>query len=116
MENMAELDAAIQGWIGEHSLEETIAHFEERECALGPIYDVAQLMADPHVQARGSITTVEDEELGPIRMQNVIPRLNGSPGRIRWAGPPKGRHTEEALSEIGYDAAAVASLRDKGVV
>ena len=116
VEHMAELDDAIQGWIGEHTLDETIAHFEQHECALGPIYDVAQFMADPQVQARETITTVEDEELGPIRMQNVIPRLNGSPGAIRWAGPPMGKHTDEVLEGIGYDGAAISSLRDKGVI
>ncbi len=73
-------------------------------------------MADPHVQARETITTVEDEELGPIKMQNVIPRLNGSPGAIRWAGPPMGKHTDEVLEEIGYDPSAISSLRDKGVI
>lgn len=116
VEHMAELDGAIQGWIGGHTLEETIAHFEEHECALGPIYDVAQFMADPHVQARETITTVEDDELGPIRMQNVIPRLGGSPGAIRWAGPPMGKHTDEVLEGIGYDVPAISALRDKGVI
>lgn len=116
VEHMAELDDAIQRWIGGHTLEETIAHFEEHECALGPIYDVAQFMADPHVQARETITTVEDDELGPIKMQNVIPRLGGSPGAIRWAGPPMGKHTDEVLEGIGYDAPAISALRDKGVI
>ena len=116
VENMAELDGAIQAWIGEHTLDETIDYFEKHECALGPIYDVAQFMADPHVQARETITTVEDEELGPIKMQNVIPRLNGSPGAIRWAGPPMGKHTDEVLEEIGYDPSAISGLRDKGVI
>ncbi len=116
VENMAELDGAIQAWIGEHTLEETIAHFEKHECALGPIYDVAQFMADPQVQARETITTVEDEELGPIKMQNVIPRLNGSPGTIRWAGPPMGKHTDEVLEGIGYDDSAISALRDKGII
>ena len=116
VENMAELDGAIQAWIGGHTLEETIAHFEKHECALGPIYDVAQFMADPQVQARETITTVEDEELGPIKMQNVIPRLNGSPGAIRWAGPPMGKHTDEVLEGIGYDDSAISALRDKGII
>ena len=116
VENMAELDGAIQAWISEHTLDETITHFEKHECALGPIYDVAQFMADPHVQARETITTVEDEELGPIKMQNVIPKLNGSPGTIRWAGPPMGKHTDEVLEGIGYDSATISGLRDKGIV
>jgi len=114
--NMKELDDAIQGWIGGHTLEETIRHFESYEGALGPIYDVAQYMADPHVQARRSIVTVPDEELGPIRMQNVIPKMKGTPGRIRWAGPPKGKHTEEVLLRLGYSKEELARLRERGIV
>lgn len=59
---------------------------------------------------------MEDDELGPIKMQNVIPRLGGSPGAIRWAGPAMGKHTDEVLEGIGYDASAISALRDKGVI
>ncbi|MEE9274589.1 MAG: CoA transferase [bacterium] len=116
VENMAELDAAIQDWIGAHTLEEAIRHFEAHEAALGPIYDVAQLMEDPHVRFRDTITTIEDEELGTLRIQNVIPKMKGTPGRIRWAGPPKGKHTEEVLGGLGYTPEEIARLREKGVV
>ena len=116
VKHMKELDDAIQGWIGAHTLEEAVRHFERFEGALGPIYDVAQYMADPHVQARGSVVRVEDEELGAIRMQNVMPRLGGTPGRIRWAGPPKGKHTAEVLEGLGYSKEDLARLREKGVI
>jgi len=114
--HMKELDDAIQAWIGGHTLEETVRHFERYEGALGPIYDAAQYAEDPHVRARGSVVRVEDEELGPLRMQNVMPRLKETPGRIRWAGPPKGKHTEEVLASLGYTAGEVAELRGKGII
>ncbi len=114
--NMKELDEAIQSWIGKHTLEETVKHFEDFEGALGPIYDVAQLMADPHVIYRDTITTVEDDELGPIKMQNVTPKLKNTPGRIRWAGPSKGKHTDEVLDSLGYTKEDLSRLREKGVI
>jgi crotonobetainyl-CoA:carnitine CoA-transferase CaiB-like acyl-CoA transferase len=114
--NMAELDQAIQDWIGEHTLEETVLHFQAFEGALGPIYDIEQLLADPHVQHRGTFTQVDDDELGSLRMQNVIPKMKDTPGRVRWAGPPKGKHTEEVLKEIGYTQKEIGRFREKGIV
>ncbi len=114
--HMAELDQAIQDWIGNHTLEETVRHFQEFEGALGPIYDIEQLLSDPHVRHRETFTQVEDEELGPLRMQNVIPRMKDTPGRIRWAGPPKGKHTDEVLGGIGYAPEEIARLREKGII
>ena len=59
------------------------AEFERVGAALAPIYDVAQVMSDPHVQAREAITTVDDEDLGPLKMQNLMFRMQATPGAIR---------------------------------
>ena len=112
----AELDQAIQDWIGAHTLDEAVRHFQDFEGALGPIYDIEQLLSDPHVQHRETFTTVEDEELGPLRMQNVIPRMMDTPGRIKWAGPPIGKHTDEVLGGIGYSPEDIARLREEGTI
>lgn len=112
----AELDQAIQDWIGAHTLDEAVRHFQDFEGALGPIYDIQQLLSDPHVQHRETFTTVEDEELGPLRMQNVIPRMMDTPGRIKWAGPPIGKHTDEVLGGIGYSPEDIARLREEGTI
>ena len=44
---------------------------------------------------RDTITTVEDEDLGPIKMQNVMARLTGTPGTIRFPGRRLGQDNEE---------------------
>jgi formyl-CoA transferase len=59
---------------------------------------------------------VEDEELGTLRMQNVIPRMKDTPGRIKWAGPPIGKHTDEVLGKIGCTPEDIARLREEGVI
>jgi crotonobetainyl-CoA:carnitine CoA-transferase CaiB-like acyl-CoA transferase len=111
-----ELDDAIQEWIGAHTLDETVTHFQEFEGALGPIYDIKQLLEDPHVQHRGTFIELEDEELGSVRMQGPIPNLKGTPGKIRWPGPPKGKHTDEVLESLGYTNEEIARLREADAI
>ena len=111
-----ELDGAIQEWIGAHTLDETVTHFQEFEGALGPIYDIKQLLEDPHVQHRGTFIELEDEELGSVRMQGPIPNLKGTPGKIRWPGPPKGKHTDEVLESLGYTNEEIARLREADAI
>ena len=53
--------------------------------------------AIPSFSARESIVTVADEDLGPVRMQNVFPRLSRTPGAIRFAGARIDQHREEIL-------------------
>ena len=81
------LDGAVQKWIAARDLDEVLEAFEDAGAAIAPIYDVEQLVNDPHVMARDTITTVDDEDLGPLKMQNLIFRLGDTPGGIRWTGP-----------------------------
>lgn len=85
-EHADELDALVAGWIGSHSLDDVLADFSEAQAPIAPVYDVAQIVADPHYQAREAVITVSDADLGEVRMQNVVPRLSETPGRVRHTG------------------------------
>ncbi|NNH68512.1 CoA transferase [Nocardia uniformis] len=111
-----ELDAAVGGWIAERDAEEVVRAFEKAEAAVAPIYTAADVLADPQFRALGTIAELPDDELGTVRMQNVLFRLSETPGRIRWTGPPLGAHTAEVLREYGVDADRLAELRAAGVV
>jgi crotonobetainyl-CoA:carnitine CoA-transferase CaiB-like acyl-CoA transferase len=111
------LDGYVGEWIGQRDRDEVMAEFERADAAIAPVYDVADLMADPQVQAREMITTVPDEALGPVRMQNVLYRMSETPGAIRFTGRPLGADTDAVLvGELGLDPARVAELRERGVV
>ncbi|MBN9264026.1 MAG: CoA transferase [Hyphomicrobium sp.] len=112
-----EVDAIVGGWIARHTLTEVLDAFEKAEAAIGPVYDIAQIFEDPQYLARESITTVQDADLGPLKMQNVFPRMLRTPGRIKHAGPRIGEHQREVLDELverGLPAEVAARLRAKG--
>jgi crotonobetainyl-CoA:carnitine CoA-transferase CaiB-like acyl-CoA transferase len=110
------LDEAVGGWIARRTRADVLEAFEKAEAAVAPVQDVRDVMADPQYQALDTITTVDDPELGPLRMQNVLFRLSGTPGAIRWAGRPHGADTEEVLSGLGLTPAELAALRAEGTL
>ena len=111
------LDGAVQKWIAAREFDEVVRAFDEAGAALAPIYDVEQLVNDPHVQARETITTVPDEDLGPLKMQNLMFRLSATPGQIRYPGRRLGQDSEQVYAELlDLDADQLAKLREAGVL
>jgi crotonobetainyl-CoA:carnitine CoA-transferase CaiB-like acyl-CoA transferase len=111
-----ELDEAVGSWISERTTEEVVEAFEEANAAITPIYNIEDIMQDPQYQALDSIITVEDPELGPIKMQNVLFRLSETPGEVKWSGPQLGEHNEEVYGELGIDEERLEELKAEGVV
>jgi formyl-CoA transferase len=111
-----ELDAAVGGWIGRHDFDEVVRAFEEAQAAVAPIYDVVDILNDPQYQALQSIIELPDDELGHVKMQNVMFRMLGTPGRIRWPGHKLGQDNAAVFAEIGVGAEQLADLHAKGVV
>jgi formyl-CoA transferase len=116
LEHVDELDELIQTWIGERSTEEVLAAFVEQQGAIAPIYTIEDIVADPQYAARETIASVEDPDLGPVRMQNIIPRLSETPGRIDHVGPELGAHNEEVFGSLGVTPERLGELRDNGIV
>jgi crotonobetainyl-CoA:carnitine CoA-transferase CaiB-like acyl-CoA transferase len=117
VKRLEECDGAIAKWISEHTQEEALAQFHRYEVVAGPICDVQQLFDDPQVKARETLVSIEDPALGPVRVQNVVPRFARQPGGIRWLGKNKvGVDTEDVLSGLGYSAAEIEALEAKGVI
>jgi crotonobetainyl-CoA:carnitine CoA-transferase CaiB-like acyl-CoA transferase len=111
-----ECDGIVAAWIAERTLADNMAVFEAAEVTATPIYEIDQLIDDPHVQARGVLVEAPDDEAGSVLMHNIIPRLSDTPGRLRSAAPSLGQHTRSVMESIGYDAARLAALVAEGVI
>ncbi|MDX3518219.1 CoA transferase [Streptomyces scabiei] len=110
------LDEAVGAWIARHTREEVIEVFEKAEAAVAPIQDITEVMTDPQYRALDTVTTVDDPDLGPLRMQNVLFRLSATPGAIRWAGRAHGADTDAVLTELGLSEPDIAALRQEGAL
>jgi crotonobetainyl-CoA:carnitine CoA-transferase CaiB-like acyl-CoA transferase len=111
------LDRLVGTWIGARDFEQVVTAFEQAEAAVAPIYDVRHVMEDPQYKALGSIATVDDPELGPLKMQNVMFRLSEHPGRVRWAGRPLGADNDEVYGGwLGLPEQRRRELAERGVI
>ncbi len=111
------LDQVVGAWIGERSLSEVTTAFEKAEAAVAPIYDIAQVCEDPQYSALDTITTMTDPTLGPIKIQNLLFRMSGTPGALRHPGPSLGQHTDEVLEDVlGLSPERIRSLHEAGIV
>jgi crotonobetainyl-CoA:carnitine CoA-transferase CaiB-like acyl-CoA transferase len=114
--HVEEIDRAVEAWISARRRDDVLAAFEAAEAAIAPVYDARDLVADPQLAALGSIATVDDPELGALRMTNVITRLLATPGEIRWPGRRHGADTDAVLRELGVGPDELERLRAEGVI
>lgn len=114
-QNQEELEGLIGEWVSEHDSAELNDLLAHHDVAAGPVYSVADIVADPHFQERGSLVVHHDDQLGDFLSQEVVPRLDRTPGRVRWTGPwTLGAHNDEVYGRLGIDADRLAALREGG--
>jgi formyl-CoA transferase len=112
----AELDAVIGGWCRSHDLDHVLTVLEQAEVPSSKVYDVCDIMTDPHYAARGMIEQHTLADGRSVRLPSIVPKLSETPGRTRWLGPKLGEHTDEVLEAIGYDAQRRSALRAEGTI
>lgn len=116
----AEIDEAVGAWTRTLGAAEALGRLAAASVPSGPIYDVADIAADPHFAARGMHerhqVRIEGEAPRDVAFPGTVPKLSEAPGGTRWLGPDLGEHTDEVLAELGYTEADSAAFRENGVV
>ncbi len=116
VKHATELDAIVGDFIAHMTQAENMAFFDQHEVTVGPVYDIAQFVRDPHVLAREIVAEYPDDEMGAIPMHSVVPTMSGTPGAVRLRAPNLGEHNHEILGGLGLSAAAIQALADGGVI
>ena len=80
-----EIDARMAEFCGARTVDEVVAAFDAAHAAAAPVYDMADVFADPQLAARDAIV-----EADGVPMQGLVARLSRTPGAVRWAGRPLG--------------------------
>ncbi len=110
------LDGEIENWTSAHSPSEVLAALETAAVPASKTYSIADTAADPHYAAREMIRQIRLADGATLKVPGVVPKLSATPGDFDGGGPALGEHTDEVLRDLGYDAAAIADLRRRGVI
>lgn len=110
------LDGAISAWSSALPIDAVLKALEQAEVPAGRIYNVADIVADPHYQARGMILDADLPGGATVKMPGIVPKLSETPGSVNWQGPALGQHTDSVLGELGMSADDIAQLKHNGVV
>jgi len=110
------VDAAVGGWVAKQTRDEALKAFADAAVTSAPVYDISDLLEDPHVVERGIFEELPDDEMEWVQMHAPIPRLSATPAGYRRPAPYIGEHTREVLLEFGFDDARITALIDAGIV
>ncbi len=117
--NSDTVDKLVAAWTGSLTQEEIMSCCIDHEVPCGPLNTIADIFTDPHIQARGNLQTIADDDraVGEVVIPAVIPSLSETPGRIDSLGPELGSASEQVLKELlGLNDSEIEVLREAGAV
>ena len=116
LRNRDRLNAAIEEITRTRSSAEWIERLNDAGVPCGPIYSIDQVFADPQVRHLGIARAIDTPQHGHLELVGQAVDLSRTPWTLRAPAPEKGDNTDAALAALGYDAATIASLRQRGIV
>jgi len=107
----------LKEWVAARKVEEIVEALAAESVPVAPILQIDQTLEDPHVKARGIITSIEHPTAGTVRSPGFPVKLSKTPGTVRMPAPLLGQHNEEVLTQLlGYSKEEVEALRKEGVI
>lgn len=111
------LDELLEDWVGRHSAEECLKLMAECEVVASPIYDAEDIMNSTLYAEREDIVSVEDPDLGQVKMQAVVPKMHQRPSKVWRVGPSLGEDNELVYGEwLGHSAETLTQLKNDKII
>ena len=111
------IDSAITAWTKGHTYREVFNVLEAAAVPCGPIYSIAEMVQDPHFNARGLFEELEISNGEKLKIPRIVPLMSETPGRTEWAGPALGTHNEEVYGQqLGLTKEELNTLQQQGVI
>jgi len=116
VQRVEEIDAAIGAWTATLSVAQVLELLDAASVPAGRIYNVADIAADPHYQARDMILQTVMADGSTLALPGIVPKLSRTPGSHRRNAPEIGQDTDAVLHDMGLTEAQIQALKDKGIV
>ena len=110
------IDGVIGQWAARHSLEDVLQALHESRIPAGKIYDVADIVNDPHYKERQMLLQGELEDGTPVILPGIVPKLSATPGEVRRRAPTLGQDTASVLTALGIDEQMQQQWRKQGII
>ncbi len=114
--NRAKLNEMLNECFAKDGSASWVAQLNEAGVPCGPIYRMDEVFADPQVKHIGAAAEVSHPRLGKFKVLAQAVKLSRTPAAIVSTTPEIGEHTQEILEELGYSAAEISKLKEKGAV
>ncbi len=116
-ENREAIDAIVSDWTAGYELSDLLPRVEAATIPAGPVFSIADIVADPHFRARDMLLSLHDRVLGELKVPGIVPKLSATPGTARWLGPDIGAHNQEVYTELlNAGPAELADWSARGVI
>ncbi len=117
LDNKDALNEILQSWLGSQTTSDIMDALIPAGGVVGPVYNSADIMADPHYQDRGDIVEMDDPQLGNTRMLGLVPKFSETPGELRHMGPTVGQHNATVYGDwLGLNEIELAGLTESGII
>ena len=115
--NREAVDQMVADWTSRYDRAELLRLCEEGQVPCGPVYAIDEIFGDPQYAARENILRAHDERIGDLAIPNIVPRLTGTPGKVKWLGRGLGEHNKEIYGGLlGLSDERIDELTQKGVI
>ena len=111
-----ELYGVIDRWVGSLPLATVLEQLGAAQVPASRIFSAEDMFSDPQFLAREMFLQAKLPDGKDFKMPGIVPRLSDTPGTADWVGPELGAHNIEVLNSLGYDAAAIANLKQAGAI
>ena len=117
LENKDALNEVLQSWLGSRPTNDIMDELIPAGGVVGPVYNSADIMADPHYQQRDDIVEIDDPQLGQTKMLGLVPKFSDTPGELRHMGPTVGEHNASVYGGwLGLNSDDLAGLSAAGII
>lgn len=111
------LESLLSDWCAQHLATEVEVLGETYGFAVAPVASAPDHYHDPHLRARGTVIEVDDPISGTVVDYGTLPKLSGTPGRVRWFARPVGFDNGYVFRKLlNLSSAEIRRLESMGII